>query len=535
MGLFDRIKNAFKAEQVEKPEVTEENTPIEEATNQTSEENTVMPEEVASNDETEKSLTQEALELSAEKNAGAAEPVVPDENLTETAEPIETTEEVNAENEAIESAETPSITEALELSAEKNAGAAEPIAPETESVETLDNAEITEAPKKTFVDEVLERVSEKNADEEPIVPIEETVEVEEMPVTMAEQENTAEITTDTEIDLPVETVAEANNQPEIVEEAETAEEIQNKYDKGLEKTRKSFGQRMNELFARFRRVDEEFFEDLEETLIGADVGFDTALKLTDALRQEVKLQNAKKPAQIQNVIIEKLVDIYEAEGVDENNQINLQTDQLSVILFVGVNGTGKTTSIGKLAHQYKNEGKKVLLAAADTFRAGAIDQLIVWGERSGVEVVRGKAGGDPAAVVFDAVNQAKNGDYDVLLIDTAGRLQNKVNLMNELEKIKRVIQREIPSAPHEVLLVVDATTGQNALSQARQFKETTDLTGLVLTKLDGTAKGGIVLAIRNELQLPVKLVGLGEGINDLEVFNPNDFAIGLFKGLLQAE
>lgn len=558
MGLFDRIKNAFKAEQAEKPEVTEEKTPVEEAMELASEENAgavpVTPEDekVVTSDETEKSLAQEALELSAEKNAGAAEPVVPEETMVENVEAVEISTEVPAETVATDSVETeateaPSITEALELSAEKNAGAAEPITPEADSLEASDHAKTTEAPKKTFVDEVLERVSEKNAGAEPAAPVDETAEVEETvevegttevdeaPVTMAEQENTAEIITDTEIDLPEETIAEVNNQPEILEETETAEEIQNKYDKGLEKTRKSFGQRMNELFARFRRVDEEFFEDLEETLIGADVGFDTALKLTDALRQEVKLQNAKKPAQIQNVIIEKLVDIYEAEGVDENNQINLQNDQLSVILFVGVNGTGKTTSIGKLAHQYKNEGKKVLLAAADTFRAGAIDQLIVWGERSGVEVVRGKAGGDPAAVVFDAVNQAKNGGYDILLIDTAGRLQNKVNLMNELEKIKRVIQREIPTAPHEVLLVVDATTGQNALSQARQFKETTDLTGLVLTKLDGTAKGGIVLAIRSELQLPVKLVGLGEGINDLEVFNPNDFAIGLFKGLLQAE
>lgn len=321
-------------------------------------------------------------------------------------------------------------------------------------------------------------------------------------------------------------------EPEVEQSEET---VQEKYDKGLEKTRKSFGERMNELFARFRRVDEDFFEELEETLIGADVGFDTAIKLTDSLRQEVKLKNAKKPAQIQNVIIEKLVDIYEAEGVNENNKINLQTDGLSVILFVGVNGTGKTTSIGKLANQYRNEGKKVLLAAADTFRAGAIDQLVVWGERSGVEVVRGNAGGDPAAVVFDAVDKAKKEEYDILLIDTAGRLQNKVNLMNELEKIKRVIQREFPSAPHEVLLVVDATTGQNALVQARQFKETTDVTGLVLTKLDGTAKGGIVLAIRNELHLPVKLVGLGEGINDLEAFDPNDFAEGLFKGLLKEE
>ncbi|WP_373134471.1 signal recognition particle-docking protein FtsY [Enterococcus durans] len=312
-------------------------------------------------------------------------------------------------------------------------------------------------------------------------------------------------------------------------------EVQEKYDKGLEKTRKTFGERMNELFANFRTVDEDFFEELEETLIGADVGFETAIQITGALRQEVKLRNAKKPAEIQNAIIEKLVDLYEEEGINEVNELNIQEDGLTVILFVGVNGVGKTTSIGKLAHQYKNEGKKVLLAAADTFRAGAIDQLVVWGERAGVEVVRGNAGGDPAAVVYDAMERAKNEQVDVLLVDTAGRLQNKVNLMNELEKIKRVIQRELPEAPHETLLVLDATTGQNAMVQAKQFKETTDVTGLVLTKLDGTAKGGIVLAIRNELHLPVKLVGLGEGIDDLEPFEPNDFVVGLFKGLLKEE
>ncbi|HFC9356221.1 TPA: signal recognition particle-docking protein FtsY [Enterococcus hirae] len=312
-------------------------------------------------------------------------------------------------------------------------------------------------------------------------------------------------------------------------------EVQEKYDKGLEKTRKTFGERMNELFANFRTVDEDFFEELEETLIGADVGFDTAIQISEALRQEVKLRNAKKPAEIQNAIIEKLVDLYEQEGINEVNELNLQEEGLTVILFVGVNGVGKTTSIGKLAHQYKNEGKKVLLAAADTFRAGAIDQLVVWGERAGVEVVRGNAGGDPAAVVYDAMERAKSEQADVLLVDTAGRLQNKVNLMNELEKIKRVIQRELPDAPHETLLVLDATTGQNAMVQAKQFKETTDVTGLVLTKLDGTAKGGIVLAIRNELHLPVKLVGLGEGIDDLEPFEPNDFVIGLFKGLLKEE
>lgn len=335
---------------------------------------------------------------------------------------------------------------------------------------------------------------------------------------------------DIEEDLPVDEQLE-----EVEEIEEEPADTQKKYEKGLAKTRKTFKDRMNELFANFRTVDEDFFEEVEDTLIGADVGFDISMRIADELRQEVKIKNAKKPAAVQNTIIEKLVDLYEEEGEKEVNELNEQSNDLSVFLFVGVNGTGKTTSIGKLAHQYRQEGKKVLLAAADTFRAGAIDQLVQWGERADVEVVRGNTGSDPASVVFDAMTRAKDEQADVLLIDTAGRLQNKVNLMNELDKIKRVIKREDPTAPHEVLLVVDATTGQNAMNQAKQFKETTDVTGLVLTKLDGTAKGGIVLAIRNELHLPVKLVGLGEGIDDLEVFDPNDFVVGLFKGLLQEE
>ncbi|MDH5041272.1 signal recognition particle-docking protein FtsY [Enterococcus faecalis] len=380
----------------------------------------------------------------------------------------------------------------------------------TETVDLTDNAEME---KLVDVEEALEEEPEE-------ILTEETQEV----VVEAPEEESSVVT-------PLAEPTDTQGSEKIEESKE--EQVQEKYEKGLEKTRKTFGQRLNELFANFRSVDEDFFEELEETLIGADVGFDTSLKITEALRQEVKLRNVKKPAQVQNTIIEKMVDLYEEAGINENNAINLQPNGLTVILFVGVNGVGKTTSIGKLAHQYKLEGKKVLMAAADTFRAGAIDQLVVWGERAGVEVVRGNAGGDPAAVVFDAVERAKAEQADVLLVDTAGRLQNKVNLMKELEKIKRVIQREIPDAPHEVLLVVDATTGQNAMTQAKQFKETTDVTGLVLTKLDGTAKGGIVIAIRNELHLPVKLVGLGEGINDLEPFNANDFAMGLFKGLLK--
>ena len=390
------------------------------------------------------------------------------------------------------------------------------ITPETAAEEVAETADLTdnaEMEKLADVEEALEEEPEE-------ILTEETQEV----VVEAPEEESSVVT-------PLAEPTDTQVSEEIEESKE--EQVQEKYEKGLEKTRKTFGQRLNELFANFRSVDEDFFEELEETLIGADVGFDTSLKITEALRQEVKLRNVKKPAQVQNTIIEKMVDLYEEAGINENNAINLQPNGLTVILFVGVNGVGKTTSIGKLAHQYKLEGKKVLMAAADTFRAGAIDQLVVWGERAGVEVVRGNAGGDPAAVVFDAVERAKAEQADVLLVDTAGRLQNKVNLMKELEKIKRVIQREIPDAPHEVLLVVDATTGQNAMTQAKQFKETTDVTGLVLTKLDGTAKGGIVIAIRNELHLPVKLVGLGEGINDLEPFNANDFAMGLFKGLLK--
>lgn len=388
---------------------------------------------------------------------------------------------------------------------------------------------------ETTAEEVTETVDlTDNAEMEKLVDVEEALEEEEPEEILTEETQEVVVEAPEEKSSVVTPLAEPTDTQgsEKIEESKE-EQVQEKYEKGLEKTRKTFGQRLNELFANFRSVDEDFFEELEETLIGADVGFDTSLKITEALRQEVKLRNVKKPAQVQNTIIEKMVDLYEEAGINENNAINLQPNGLTVILFVGVNGVGKTTSIGKLAHQYKLEGKKVLMAAADTFRAGAIDQLVVWGERAGVEVVRGNAGGDPAAVVFDAVERAKAEQADVLLVDTAGRLQNKVNLMKELEKIKRVIQREIPDAPHEVLLVVDATTGQNAMTQAKQFKETTDVTGLVLTKLDGTAKGGIVIAIRNELHLPVKLVGLGEGINDLEPFNANDFAMGLFKGLLK--
>ncbi|SEK84340.1 signal recognition particle-docking protein FtsY [Carnobacterium iners] len=315
------------------------------------------------------------------------------------------------------------------------------------------------------------------------------------------------------------------------EKIETTE-VTEKYEKGLEKTRKSFSNRMNELFANFRTVDEDFFEELEEILIGADVGYDASMEISNALRQEVKLKNAKSQGEVQQVIIEKMVEIYEKDNT-EKPEINFNKDGLTVILVVGVNGVGKTTTIGKMAKRYQTEGKTVVLAAGDTFRAGAIEQLVVWGERVGAQVVTGKAGSDPAAVVFDAVRQAKKQQADVLIVDTAGRLQNKVNLMNELEKMKRVIEKEIIDGPHEVLLVLDATTGQNAMVQAKQFKQTTNVTGIVLTKLDGTAKGGIVLAIRKELDIPVKLVGLGEAVDDLQEFDPGEYIYGLFSGLIK--
>jgi len=310
--------------------------------------------------------------------------------------------------------------------------------------------------------------------------------------------------------------------------------VTEKFKDGLTKTRDNFSGKVNDLVARYRKVDEDFFEELEEILIGADVGFDTVMELIDELKMEVKRKNIQDPAAVQAVISEKLVDIYKGDEEEEVNTINIQ-DGLTVILFVGVNGVGKTTTIGKLAHKYKSEGKKVLLAAGDTFRAGAIEQLEVWGERVGVEVIKQSAGSDPAALMYDAVQAAKSRNADILLCDTAGRLQNKVNLMKELEKVKRVIEREIPGAPHEVLLVLDATTGQNAMVQAKTFKEATNVSGIVLTKLDGTAKGGIVLAIRNELKIPVKFVGLGEKMDDLQQFDAEQYVYGLFADLVDQE
>ncbi len=312
----------------------------------------------------------------------------------------------------------------------------------------------------------------------------------------------------------------------------SSDSISEKFKDGLVKTRDNFSNKINDLVSRYRTVDEDFFEELEEILIQADVGFETVMELVEELKMEVKKRNIKDPGDVQSVISEKLIEIYES-GEENLNTLNIQEDALTVILFVGVNGVGKTTTIGKLAHKFKSEGKNVLLAAGDTFRAGAIEQLEVWGERVGVDVIKQAEGSDPAAVMYDAVQAARSRKVDILLCDTAGRLQNKVNLMKELEKIKRVIEREIPGAPHEVLLVLDATTGQNALVQAKTFKEATDVSGIVLSKLDGTAKGGIVLAIRNEMNIPVKFVGLGEKMDDLQVFDPEKYVYGLFSDAIE--
>lgn len=318
---------------------------------------------------------------------------------------------------------------------------------------------------------------------------------------------------------------------DVEEELPQVEEtVQEKYDRSLKKTRAGFGARLNAFFANFRSVDEEFFEELEELLILSDVGVQVASNLTEELRYEAKLENAKKPDALRRVIIEKLVELYEKDG-NYDEQIHFQ-DGLTVMLFVGVNGVGKTTSIGKLAHRYKQAGKKVMLVAADTFRAGAVAQLAEWGRRVDVPVVTGAEKADPASVVFDGMQRAVAEGIDILMIDTAGRLQNKDNLMAELEKIGRIIKRVVPEAPHETFLALDASTGQNALVQAKEFSKITPLTGIVLTKIDGTARGGVVLAIREELNIPVKLIGFGEKIDDIGEFNSENFMKGLLEGLI---
>ena len=390
-------------------------------------------------------------------------------------------------------------------------------------------------------EEVVEPKSESSEDEHE----EENEEVKETPgwsdagTAFEEKQDEAEKTEEFQEDQESSNLEKEEEKPEETESSEesseevTTEDEQERYDKGLEKTNHSFGARLNAFFAKFRTVDENFFDDLEDLLIESDVGFETAEELTDSLRDEAKLQNAKRHDALKQVIVEKLVDIYDKGGEGEDSKLaDDPSAKPNVYLFVGVNGAGKTTPIGKLAKRIKDSGKSVMMVAADTFRAGAVEQLVEWGRRDGVEVITGPEKADPASVVYDGVKKAKERGIDFLLVDTAGRLQNKVNLMSELDKIKRTIKKILPDQPNEVLLVLDGSTGQNALLQAKDFDKTTKLTGLVLTKLDGSSKGGVVLAIRNEMDLPVKLVGLGEKVDDLANFDAEKFAIGLFQGLI---
>ena len=394
-----------------------------------------------------------------------------------------------------------------------------------EALENLDLSEDTEA------EEVSQEVAEVESSEEAVLQEEETQDaVEESQasesVVEVQQEEVPE-----EENYELEEIADENNSEVLEPERPQVEEtVQEKYDRSLKKTRTGFGARLNAFFANFRSVDEEFFEELEELLIMSDVGVQVASNLTEELRYEAKLENAKKPDALRRVIIEKLVELYEKDG-NYDERIHFQ-DGLTVMLFVGVNGVGKTTSIGKLAHRYKQAGKKVMLVAADTFRAGAVAQLAEWGRRVDVPVVTGAEKADPASVVFDGMERAVAEGIDILMIDTAGRLQNKDNLMAELEKIGRIIKRVVPEAPHETFLALDASTGQNALVQAKEFSKITPLTGIVLTKIDGTARGGVVLAIREELNIPVKLIGFGEKIDDIGEFNSENFMKGLLEGLI---
>ncbi|KRN92500.1 signal recognition particle-docking protein ftsy [Lactobacillus amylovorus DSM 16698] len=392
--------------------------------------------------------------------------------------------------------------------------AEETVATEESEAETTSEAE-NEPTSETEVEPEPQATEVENSEEsEP---------VEEKPA----EEKTHEAESETEEEQPAE---QENDEEKSSDEEDAQEKL---YEKGLEKTNKGFGARLNAFFARFRSVDEDFFDDLEDLLIESDVGFETAEQLTDELREEAKLQNAKSRDDLKQVIVEKLVDLYDQGGQGKDEKLAYDPDaKPNVYLFVGVNGAGKTTTIGKLAKRFKDEGKSVILAAADTFRAGAVEQLEEWGKRVGVPVVTGKEKADPASVVYDATERAIKEKADYLLVDTAGRLQNKKNLMAELEKIQRTIKKLLPEQPAETLLVLDGSTGQNALLQAKDFDKTTKLTGLVLTKLDGSSKGGVVLAIRNEMKLPVKLVGLGEKAEDLADFDAANYAIGLFHGLV---
>ena len=549
MGLFDRLFG--------KKEETEKVLPSsEEVTESTEVEETVKEEPTATQNDKEEQKIADMEAYYQELKA----------RIAATHQPVSTVaQEEPAEDPLVEEIVTSEIPEDQEpaeespvafepAQTEASPEEVSPLADETEEIEPLEEAEETEDGEEadgangsemeeespiSSPSSDAELVEGITTEEEAPDLVEDQDEVSEPEVSeaIAQVEETSEVA-EAESRLPEGEAASAVEE-RTVEEAEEPiqdevapqqETIQEKYDRSLKKTRTGFGARLNAFFANFRSVDEEFFEELEELLIMSDVGVQVASNLTEELRYEARLENAKKPDALKRVIIEKLVDLYEKDG-QFNEAIRFQ-DGLTVMLFVGVNGVGKTTSIGKLAHRYKQEGKKVMLVAADTFRAGAVAQLAEWGRRVDVPVVTGPEKSDPASVVFDGMERAIAENIDVLMIDTAGRLQNKDNLMAELEKIGRIIKRVVPDAPHETLLALDASTGQNALVQAKEFSKITPVTGIVLTKIDGTARGGVVLAIREELDIPVKLIGFGEKIDDIGPFHSENFMRGLLEGLI---
>ena len=503
MGLFDRLfGRKQEEEQEEKPQLEEQ------------------AEESYQTKEIEVSSETDFQPLAASNEETAETPVV--ESMSE--EKIESADSATSEQEFSPTSQQTDLSEPVledEESPEQVLAEAEEQS-ETSANQALDSSSESEATTESrdYYQELQERLA---AAREQISHETEQEVSSEQEASTSSQVDSTEYGGEAEEELTQAETAESSTEYQ-------EESVQDKYDRSLKKTRTGFGARLNAFFANFRSVDEEFFEDLEELLITSDVGVQVASNLTEDLRYEARLENAKKPDALRQLIIEKLVDIYEKDG-RFNEKINLQKD-LTVMLFVGVNGVGKTTSIGKLAYKYKQEGKKVMLVAADTFRAGAVAQLAEWGRRVDVPVVTGPEKSDPASVVFDGLERAKAENVDILMIDTAGRLQNKDNLMAELEKIGRIIKRVDPAAPHETFLALDASTGQNALVQAKEFSKITPVTGIVLTKIDGTARGGVVLAIRQELDIPVKLIGFGEKIDDIGEFNSENFMRGLLEGLI---
>ncbi|MGX4763333.1 signal recognition particle-docking protein FtsY [Holzapfeliella sp. JNUCC 72] len=438
-----------------------------------------------------------------------------------------------------EKKESPELEETQEPASDEEPKEADSAQNPDDAEETNQDSEATDKPEIEPTKEVDKEESVVKETKENVDSKEESSEQEPTDEdSQVQQSSSDEVSTQIvdEVEEEVETESEEPNVEEVQDEEEAEDDEEEKkehlYEKGLEKTNRSFGDKLNAFFANFRRVDEDFFDDLEDLLIESDVGYQTSMDLVEALRDEAKLKNAKSKQALKEVIVEKLVGLYENPGEQDEGLTYNDANKPNVYLFVGVNGSGKTTTVGKLAAQLKSQGKSVMLVAADTFRAGAVQQLVQWGERVGVDVVTGPEKADPASVVFEGVKKAHEQEVDYLLIDTAGRLQNKVNLMNELDKIKRTIQKTFPDQPEETLLVLDGSTGQNAMSQAKEFNQVTQISGIVLTKLDGSSRGGIVIAIRNEMNIPVKLVGLGEQVGDLAPFDTEKFALGLFKGLI---